>query len=102
MLTIQPLRWGKPYNSLDTFDVIHFDTGESIAKIGQVTGGMVQLDMRKAEQARKALRKFSCDDLIQKCQNAAQLFVHEPLPVGDGIQRVGDFILQQSASPGLP
>jgi hypothetical protein len=59
MLTIQPLRWGKPYNSLDTFDVIHFDTGEAIAKIGQVTGGMVQLDMRKADQARKALRKLS-------------------------------------------
>lgn len=102
MLTIQPLRWGKPYNSLDTFDVIHFDTGEPIAKIGQVTGGMVQLDMRKADQARKALRKFSCEDLIQKCQKAAQLFEHEPLSVGDGIQTVSDFIHQQSASTGLP
>jgi hypothetical protein len=61
MLTIQPLRWGKQYKSLDTFDVFHFDTGESIAKIGQVNGGMVQMDMRKADQARKALRAFSCE-----------------------------------------
>ena len=95
MITIHPLRWGKPYKSLDTFDVIHFDTGEAIAKIGQVNGGMVQMDMRKAENARKALRSLSCDDLIKKCEHAAKLFEHETLPLGDGTQSVAEFIHQQ-------
>ncbi len=58
MLTIHPIRWGKPYQSLEHQEVIHFDTGEAIAKIGQVSGGMVQMDLRKADQARKALRRL--------------------------------------------
>lgn len=102
MLTIHPLRWGKMYKSLDTYDVIHFDTGEAIAKIGQVNGGMVQMDMRKCDQARKALRSVPADELIQKCERAAHLFENETLPLGDGVQSVDDFIHQQSASTGLP
>ena len=56
MLTINPIRWGKQYKSLDFQEVFHFDTGEPIARIGQVNGGMVEMDMRKAANARKALR----------------------------------------------
>lgn len=102
MLTIHPIRWGKPYQSLEHQEVIHFDTGESIARIGQVNGGMVQMDLRKAEQARKALRSLQPDELIEKCRQAAELFEHAVLPMGDGQQSVDDFIHQQSASTGLP
>lgn len=102
MLTLHPLRWGKPYQSLDHQDVIHFDTGEPIAKIGQVSGGMVQMDMRKADNARKALRKFSPSDLIAKLKKAAELFETGTIKMGDGVQSVDDFIHQQSASTGLP
>ena len=77
MLIVHPLRWGKPYKSLDTYDVIHFDTGEAIAKIGQVNGGMVQMDMRKAQNARNALRAIPTDELIKMCEKAAHLFEHE-------------------------
>ena len=102
MLTINPIRWGKQYKSLDYQEVFHFDTGEPIAKIGQVNGSMVEMDMRKAGNARKALRSIPTPELISRCKKAAHLFEHETLPLGDGHQTVNDFIHQQSASTGLP
>ncbi len=102
MITLNPLRWGKQYKSLEFQDVFHFDTGESIAKIGQVNGGMVQMDMRKADNARKVLREIPTQELIARCKKAAHMFEHETLPVGDSQQTVADFIHQQSASTGLP
>jgi len=102
VITLSPLRWGKPYKSLEFQDVIHFETGESIAKIGQVTGGMVQMDMRKADNARVALRRIPTDELLKRIGKAADLFESGTLPVGDGQQSVDDFVLQQSASTGLP
>jgi len=102
MITINPIRWGKQYKSLEYQDVIHFETGESIAKIGQVNGSMVQMDIRKADNARKALRSIPTAELLARCKKAAYLFEHETLPVGDGQQTVDDFIHQQSASTGLP
>ena len=102
MLTIHPIRWGKPYQSLEHQEVIHFDTGEAIAKIGQVSGGMVQMDLRKADQARKSLRRLEISDLIDRCKKAAELFETSTIPMGDGKQSVDDFIHQRSASTGLP
>ncbi len=102
MLTIHPLRWGKPYTSLDFQDVIHFESGEPIAKIGQVTGGIVQKDLFKADQARKALKSLSPSKLLDCCLKAAELFETATIPLGDGKQSVQDFIHQQSASTGLP
>lgn len=102
MITLSPLRWGKPYESLELNDVVHFDTGEPIAKFGTVGGGIVGRDMRKADQARKALLQLSVDDLIERCKQAAVLFESADLPVGDAVQSVDDFVHQQSASTGLP
>ena len=67
MITLSPLRWGKTYESLDFTDVVHFDTGEPIARVGNVGGGIVGRDMRKAHKAREALLQFSTDwELIQQ------------------------------------
>ena len=74
MITLSPLRWGKPYESLDFTDVVHFDTGEPIARVGNVGGGIVGRDMRKAHKAREALLQFSTDDLVERCKQAAVLF----------------------------
>ena len=52
MLNIPILRWGKPYNSLEIDSVVHFISGEPIAKVSQANGGLLQRDMRKAHQAR--------------------------------------------------
>ncbi len=102
MITLSPLRWGKPYQSLDFLDVVHFDTGEPIAKIGTVGGGIVGRDMRTAYQAREALLGLTTDELIECCKRAAVLFESSTLSVGDSAQTVDDFVHQQSASTGLP
>lgn len=102
MITLSPLRWGKPYESLDFKDVVHFATGDPIARIGTVGGGIVGRDMRQAHKAREALLELSTDELLKCCKRAADLFETAELPVGDSQQSVDDFVHQQSASTGLP
>ncbi|MFO0898122.1 MAG: aldehyde dehydrogenase family protein [Pirellulales bacterium] len=102
MLNIPVVRWGKPYESLETDTVNHFMTGEPIAKVGQANAGLLQRDMRKAQQARDALRQLSCEELIARIRKAADLYLSGTLPLGDGVQSPDDFARQQSASTGLP
>lgn len=102
MITLSPMRWGKPYESLESIDVVHFDTGEPIAKIGTVGGGIVTRDLRQADKARDALLQVPIPELIAMCKKAAELFKTASLRVGDSMQSVDDFVHQQSASTGLP
>ena len=62
VLNIPILRWGKPYESLEVDQVVHFITGEPIAKVSQANGGLLERDMRKAQPgprraARDSLRR---------------------------------------------
>ena len=50
------LRWGEPYTSMEVDEVVHFATGEPIAKVSRANGGLIQRDMRKAQRARDVLR----------------------------------------------
>lgn len=102
VLTLPVLRWGQPYESLDVDTVVHFETGEPIAKVGQANGGLVERDMRKAAHARDALREIPCDELIARIRKAADLYLHAELPMGDGRQTPAEFARCQSASTGLP
>ncbi len=102
MLTISPLRWGQPYESLEVDEVKHFLTGEPIAKVGQATGAMLQRDMRFAQRARDVLRDIPPGELIERIKKAADLYLSATLPIGDGQQSPEDFAKQQSASTGLP
>ncbi|RIK78827.1 MAG: aldehyde dehydrogenase [Planctomycetota bacterium] len=102
MLTLPVLRWGEPYESLETDTVLHFITGEPIAKVNQANGGLLQRDMRKAARAREVLREIPIADLIGKIKTAADLYLNGTLPMGDGQQSPDDFARQQSASTGLP
>lgn len=102
MITIQPLRWGQPYESYELDTVSHFITGEPIAKVGQATGAMLARDMRFAKRARDVLRDIPCDDLIGRIKKAGELYLNATLPIGDGQQSPDDFARQQSASTGLP
>ncbi len=102
MLHLPALRWGKPYDSLEKTEVVHFDTGEPIAKVSQIGGGIVQRDMRQAHKAREALRQIPIDDLVKRAKHAGELFESATLPMGDSTQTVDQFIHQQSASTGLP
>ena len=48
MIKIPVIRWGAPYESLENDSVVHFDTGEELATVGQANAGLIQRDMRKA------------------------------------------------------
>ncbi len=102
MLNIPILRWGKPYDSLEVDTVVHFMTGEPIAKVSQANGGMLQRDMGKARIAREALRAINCDELIARVKKAGELYLNGNLAIGDGKQTPDEFARQQSASTGLP
>ncbi len=102
MLNIPVIRQGKPYESLETEQVVHFLSGEPVAAVSQANGGLVSRDLRSADKARQALREFSCADLMERVARAADLFENESLPLGDGRQSPDDFVYQQSATTGLP
>jgi len=102
MLNIPAIRWGKPYDSLEKEDVVHFRTGEPIAQLSQVGGGILKRDMRKAQSARDALLQFSPEEILDKLATAGKLYLEADLPIGDGSQTPEAFVHAQSASTGLP
>ncbi len=102
MINIPVLRWGTPYSSVDADEVVHFLTGEPIAKVSRANAGLIQRDMRKAAGAREALRKIPIDELIHRMKIAGDLYMNATLAIGDGSQTPDDFVKQQSASTGLP
>ena len=96
------LRWGQPYQSLESDEVMHFSSGEQIAKVDRANGGLIQRDMRKAQQARDALTRIPIDDLIENVGRAGEFYMNGTLPMGDGTQTCNEFVHAQSASTGLP
>ncbi|MHB8524145.1 MAG: aldehyde dehydrogenase family protein [Limisphaerales bacterium] len=102
MVKIPVLRWGQPYESLEFDQVIHFVTGETLARVGQANPGLLARDMRQAQRARDALREIPCRQLVEMMKKAADFYRDGALPMGDGVQTPEDFARQQSASTGLP
>jgi acyl-CoA reductase-like NAD-dependent aldehyde dehydrogenase len=102
MIQLPVLRWGKPYESLDVDQVVHFRTGEPIAQVARANGGLIQRDMRRAENARDALRRIPIGDLIDMAARAAEIYMSGTVPMGDGAQTPEEFVHAQSASTGLP
>jgi acyl-CoA reductase-like NAD-dependent aldehyde dehydrogenase len=87
---------------MDEDAVVHFMTGEPIAKVGQANAGMLARDMRFAQRARDVLRAIPCDELIARVKKAGELYLNATLPMGDGTQSPAEFARAQSASTGLP
>jgi acyl-CoA reductase-like NAD-dependent aldehyde dehydrogenase len=87
---------------MDVDQVVHFATGEPIAKVGRANGGLIQRDMRKAQRARDVLREIPVDELIARVATAGELYANATLPMGDGTQSPDEFVRAQSASTGLP
>lgn len=102
VLSIPIVRWGQPYTSLETDDVVHFITGETLARVSQANPGLLGRDMRLAQRARQVLTEIPISQLIAMMKKAADLYLSGTLPMGDGAQTPDDFARQQSASTGLP
>ena len=102
MIKIPVLRWGQPYDSIEADEVVHFATGEPIARVSRANPGLVQRDQRHAGRAREMLRALPIDDLLARVARAGELYARAELPLGDGWQTADLFVHQQSASTGLP
>lgn len=102
MIEIPVVRWGKNYESLEKDQVVHFETGEPLAEIHQANGGLVKMDMRKAELARETLRKIPVNDILKMLKDASEHYMNADLPLGNGTQTPEQFCELQSASTGLP
>src|ERR1700755_1329084 len=102
MLEIPVIRFGKQYESLEKHEVVHFETGEVLAKVHQANGGMLKMDRRFAQRARDLLRPIPIDELRAKCPTAADLYLTATLPLGDGTQTPEEFCRIQSATTGIP
>ena len=102
MLHLPILRWGEPYTSIDVDEVVHFSTGEPIARVSRAMGGLIQRDMRRAQRAREALRAIPIDELIARVDRAGELYMNGSVPMGEGAQTPEEFVRAQSATTGLP
>jgi acyl-CoA reductase-like NAD-dependent aldehyde dehydrogenase len=102
MLNLPILRWGCPYTSLEHDKVVHFMTGQTLAQVSQANTGLIGRDMRQASRARQILAEIPIAELVGMVKTAADLYVNDSLPIGDGQQSPADFARQQSASTGLP
>ena len=87
---------------MEVDEVVHFSTGEPIARVSRANGGLIQRDARKAQRARDLLREIAIDDLIARVGHAGELYMNGTLPMGDGTQTPDEFVHAQSASTGLP
>src|SRR6188474_265516 len=102
MVKIPVLRWGQPYESLELDNVIHFGTGETLARVSQANPGLLAKDVKKLARARAVLREIPITQLVQMMKKAADLYRDANLSMGDGTQTPDEFARQQSASTGLP
>jgi acyl-CoA reductase-like NAD-dependent aldehyde dehydrogenase len=98
------LRRGRPYESLESTEVVNHRTGEPLARVSHVNAGIIRKDLAKIAEARAALEKHTVAELIEICARAGYLFLSGELPLGDGghVQSAEDYVRTLSSTSGLP
>lgn len=97
------LRWGEEYASLTTLELKDHRDGAAVARLSQVNAGLVRRDLKRAEQAGRALRALTAREILARCRAAAELFLEAELPLSDGLTQSGaEYRAQLSATGGLP
>jgi hypothetical protein len=102
MLHIPILRKGTPYKSIDVARVPHYRTRETFVEMSQANAGLIRRDLLDQDKMRAALTAFTTDQLLAMCKQAAEYYMHDTLPVGDGEQTADDYVRQLSATTGMP
>ncbi|HMQ15921.1 MAG TPA: aldehyde dehydrogenase family protein [Phycisphaerae bacterium] len=103
MLHIPILRFGQPYYSADTIELVNHADGSAIARVSQANSGLLARDVSRMDHT--ALERFTIRELIALCRKAADLFMHADLPLGDPAgprQTFDDYVRQLSATTGMP
>jgi acyl-CoA reductase-like NAD-dependent aldehyde dehydrogenase len=101
---IPVLRLGRSYESLEKNEVKDHRTGEVMATVSTVNGGIVKRDLAKISSARAALKKFTVAQLMEMSAKAGELFLNGTLPFGDKghSQSAQQYIETLSQTSGLP
>jgi hypothetical protein len=99
---IPALRRGRAYESLDRLEVMDHRSGNVLATVSQVNGGIVRKDLARVAESRAALKKFSTAQMLEICARAGAEFLDGTLPLGDGKQSPQQYIESLSATSGLP
>lgn len=101
---IPALRWGKAYESLESVDVCDHRTGEPLARISQVNGGLVRRDLKKIRESFLRLQEIPSGDMLGICTRAGEFFMNGELPMGGtgDLQGPDDYVRSLSATSGLP
>jgi acyl-CoA reductase-like NAD-dependent aldehyde dehydrogenase len=102
MLHIPILRAGQPYKSLNTVSVKNFKTGEPVAELSQANSGLIRKDLAQAEKNKQALDALPVKELLIMCRNAADLFMHEDLPIDEEPQSPDEYVRILSSTTGMP
>ena len=78
------LRRGRPYESLESVEVVNHRTGEPLARVSQVNAGIIRKDLARIGEARAALQKHTVAELIEICARAGEQFLTRRAAAGRG------------------
>jgi acyl-CoA reductase-like NAD-dependent aldehyde dehydrogenase len=98
------LRLGRSYESLEKLEVRDHRSGQVLALVSTVNGGIVKRDLARISQSRAALSRFTVADLIARSAQAGEFFLNGTLPLGDQghTQSPEQYISTLSLTSGLP
>lgn len=103
MIEIPVLRHGQPYFSVEKTTLVHHASGAPVATVSQANSGLIVRDVHRMND--RVLEGIPLADLLAMCRRAAQIFMHDPLPLGDPVgprQTFDDYVQQLSATTGMP
>ncbi|CAN5503886.1 aldehyde dehydrogenase family protein [soil metagenome] len=96
------LRQGVEYRSLDINPITRVNSDEPVGEMSMANAGLLKRDLLSMKKARHALREIPAADLVRMTKAAGDYFLHEKLPLGDGLQNPDDYLAQLHATSGLP
>ncbi|HVQ41515.1 MAG TPA: aldehyde dehydrogenase family protein [Vicinamibacterales bacterium] len=102
MLHIPLLRQGRPYRSLDVTTAPHHATRQPFVEVSHANVGLIRRDLLQQDAMRNALMAHRVFDLIEMTRRAAPVFLKDTLPLGDTVQSPDDYVMQVSATTGMP
>ena len=102
MLHLPVYRWGKPYESLEIADVVHFHTGEPVAKVSQANGGIIQRDLKKGVDSAKCAARVASGPALDRLRESGRALWYRHAADGRRRAIARRFCALQSASTGMP
>jgi hypothetical protein len=98
------LRRGQVYESLDVQTVKNVAGTAPACEVSFACADMIKHDLLHIGEAREALRRMRCQDLVEICKRAADLFLTDTLPVGSrgDMQSPEDYVRHLAMTSGLP